>query len=548
MKILIQSIRHKLFPQDYGYKIANFREYIANEELLKQVQAKRSTGVTVIPVAIHVMNKGEEIGTGSNISDAQIYSGITAINEHFSKALLTEGDGSGVDTGIRFMLENKYGNGIYRVNGAALSQEFADNGVRASGGSSGISDATMKGWSNLPNEEVCNIWLVPEINDNNGGSGVNGYAYYPTTSIVDGIVCMFNAFGTLGYLKPYTKLNKVPTHEMGHYFALPHTFAGNSCVPDESKYYMSYGAEGYKNTFAQCESDRMDLVMGFARANLSASDACFNLNAISTNIELELISPSYIVAPNSDEYLTVKVTNIGTEVIHQINFEYIVGDLTGQYIWNGAIAPQGEFGSKTITIARIPTDESIHITVIANNVNANTKLESDSVDMLIPTNKPYKVELLRDNIAGQISWAIIDFHTQRIIYSSPKYPNFQAGILDEHDIYLPDGDYVFIGKDVQKGFLSVESYIKLIDNDGNILFNQTEDFSLFSFEFSIKQGVKSADLNNDGVVNILDLSLISKHYGTKIGDELYNEIADLNKDGVINIKDISLWMQNIKPN
>jgi hypothetical protein len=56
----------------------------------------------------------------------------------------------------------------------------------------------------------------------------------------------------------------------------------------------------------------------------------------------------------------------------------------------------------------------------------------------------------------------------------------------------------------------------------------------------IERSSFSSDLNGDGTVNILDISLVAKAYSSKQGDTSWNEIADLNNDGMINILDISL--------
>lgn len=45
------------------------------------------------------------------------------------------------------------------------------------------------------------------------------------------------------------------------------------------------------------------------------------------------------------------------------------------------------------------------------------------------------------------------------------------------------------------------------------------------------------DFNNDGSDNTLDLSILSKHYGTKFGDPLYDKRYDLNADGKIDSLD-----------
>jgi len=50
----------------------------------------------------------------------------------------------------------------------------------------------------------------------------------------------------------------------------------------------------------------------------------------------------------------------------------------------------------------------------------------------------------------------------------------------------------------------------------------------------------SSDLNNDGTVNILDVSIVAVAFRTKPGDPKWNEIADLDKNEEINIIDISM--------
>jgi hypothetical protein len=47
------------------------------------------------------------------------------------------------------------------------------------------------------------------------------------------------------------------------------------------------------------------------------------------------------------------------------------------------------------------------------------------------------------------------------------------------------------------------------------------------------------DLNFDSVVNILDISLVARAFGTRSGDQKWDPVADVNKDGIINILDIS---------
>lgn len=48
------------------------------------------------------------------------------------------------------------------------------------------------------------------------------------------------------------------------------------------------------------------------------------------------------------------------------------------------------------------------------------------------------------------------------------------------------------------------------------------------------------DLNQDGTVNIVDISIVASAYGTRIGDDRYNSIADLDGNKQINIVDVSI--------
>jgi len=50
---------------------------------------------------------------------------------------------------------------------------------------------------------------------------------------------------------------------------------------------------------------------------------------------------------------------------------------------------------------------------------------------------------------------------------------------------------------------------------------------------------KQTDLNGDGVVNIVDITIAARAFGTKAGDPNWNSTADLDQNGIINIIDIA---------
>ena len=83
-----------------------------------------------------------------------------------------------------------------------------------------------------------------------------------------------------------------------------------------------------------------------------------------------------------------------------------------------------------------------------------------------------------------------------------------------------------------------EGVTVMVDSDADGIFERTltSDSKLRHNEF---MGYV-VDLNDDGIVNIIDIALVARAYGTQPGDENWNETADLNKDEIVNILDISI--------
>lgn len=53
------------------------------------------------------------------------------------------------------------------------------------------------------------------------------------------------------------------------------------------------------------------------------------------------------------------------------------------------------------------------------------------------------------------------------------------------------------------------------------------------------------DVNRDGMVNVVDLTLVSMSYGAFKGEPDYNPDADLNDDGIVDMKDLFLVARNL---
>lgn len=170
-----------------------------------------------IPVVVHVIHLGEAVGTGTNISDAQIQGAINGLNDRFANII-----GAGLDIQIDFCLAVRDPNGcptngIVRVNGSSIPNYQSGGITRGAPDSACLSvaahDTTIKNLSHWPADRYYNIWVVCNIC---GGWG--GYAYYPNGSVYDGTVIKYQWMANN---------NATLAHEVGHGFNLPHTFNGD---------------------------------------------------------------------------------------------------------------------------------------------------------------------------------------------------------------------------------------------------------------------------------------------------------------------------------
>jgi hypothetical protein len=216
---------------------------------------KKTTIVYNIPVIFHIVHNGESIGTGRNISYAQIISQITTLNQDYRKtntdfsswATQTNFVNAAADCEINFCLAN------VDTNGITLAEQGIDRIDRNARGWNGPSylgypepggyiDNTIKVGSSWNPTKYLNIWVI-DMND-----GVLGYAQFPVipagtnpiTDMVgnggadntDGVVLDYRATGSIGTAAvPYEK-GRTATHEIGHWLGLWHINGDLYCGND----------------------------------------------------------------------------------------------------------------------------------------------------------------------------------------------------------------------------------------------------------------------------------------------------------------------------
>ena len=186
--------KRQLFLQDLTNQS---NAYKAESEIQKHIALgqARSFDVYNIPVVVHVLHLGEAIGVGTNISDAQIQSSINHLNQ-FYRGLTSN---SPVDFEIEFSLAQQDPNcnatsGINRID-ASIVPNYSTGGVDYYSDGGEADEDVLKDLSRWSETDYFNIWIVSEIENNNGGSGIQGYANFFAGNAYEGSMMMYNVFG-----------------------------------------------------------------------------------------------------------------------------------------------------------------------------------------------------------------------------------------------------------------------------------------------------------------------------------------------------------------
>ncbi|HIO72688.1 MAG TPA: PKD domain-containing protein [Flavobacteriales bacterium] len=504
---------------DPAYQISFNQADSLTDQILASWQFSKPPGVIyLIPLVVHVIHLGEAIGTGTNISLAQINSAVDALNRDFRR-LPDDGGiamGAGVDTEIQFCLK-----GVNRVDGSGTSN-YATSGITNS------NEVQIKALSVWDNCCYYNIWTVSEIDGNNGGSGVQGYAYFPGNCNFnkdkDGTVLLYNTFGNdpgggNGYnLKSYTQLNRVMTHEMGHGLDLYHTFSGGSCsettcgtqgdlccdtpphpgantncnTPEcggtqPVNNYMDYTGETCANMFTQCQKDRMRAACAGPRAGLFVAPCgCPPLLALDAGVIATGDPNGTVCGDTICPIVTIK--NFGSSTLTSTTINYTVDATPYTFAWTGSLAPNL---TEVVNLPCVPVAPGSHTftswTSLPNgSPDQDFANDSSTTTFTNILGAEVTLTLTTDNFGYETYWEITDCGVTVLASGgNPSIPpggsqtstSTSPGALSSNttyteDICLPDGCYCFnIYDDFGDGICCTNgsgSYT-LVDEFGNTL-------------------------------------------------------------------------------
>jgi len=313
----------------------------------------RSSTVYKLPVVVHVIYKN----SADNISDAQINSQITALNNAYRKL----NDVSGVpsefaslvaDVGIEFHLADKDPSnasttGITRkyVNKDYWGMDPAIDDMKSS------SYGGVDGWDA---DKYFNIWIC-KVDPN---ADILAWSSFPgEADSIDGVVCQPQYFGTTGTVSSPYHLGVTMVHEVGHYLNLNHIWGDGDCSATDnvadtpSALEANYGTPTHPHT--TCSSN--DMFMNYM-------DYCDD-SALSMFSEGQKSRMLALFAPGgARESLPEVVTSYCTAKGNSVDDEWIskvdVGSFSNS---SGADAGYGDYTTQTISFEK-GTAKSITLT------------------------------------------------------------------------------------------------------------------------------------------------------------------------------------------
>lgn len=357
--------------------LQNFTTSYINNQAGASYRLADPNGLIVIPVVVHILHRNEAIGTGLNISDAQVQSQIDVLNEDFRRlnanSVNTPAAFVGVATDYNFEFRlacqdpnGNATNGITRTFTNKSGFTFSSTGNRANETAIGIKIASSGGQDPWPTDRYLNMWV------GNFTDGTLGYATWPwdfaTDPNFDGVVITTTAMGRTGNVTAPYNGGRTATHEIGHWLNLlhiwgdancgddlvadtptqqtanlgcptfPHRTCGNTTSGDMFMNYMDYSDDACMNVYSNGQRLRGRAIFAIGGPRAAFLDNYFRIQQPASNIictgAINLTNPNClaptwtivsgpaIITSTGTNQVTIRATATGTVVLRAVAGNY----------------------------------------------------------------------------------------------------------------------------------------------------------------------------------------------------------------------------------
>ncbi len=566
---------------------AQFEAWLA--PLIENAKNNKSQngGIITIPVVVHVIHSGQALGAAPNITDNQVKSQITVMNNDYRKMASTPGFNTnpvGADTMIQFALAKVDPNGnptdgIDRINLCETS--WATTAI----------DDYVKPLTIWDPTRYMNMWSV-----NFADSSLLGYAQFPSGSGLpglnanggyadtDGVVANFSTFGSSDYddgtfmlIAPYDK-GRTMTHEVGHFLGLRHIWGDDTCGTDycadtptahdanggcpttnascdsPSIYemvqnYMDYTNDTCMNIFTINQKDRITAVMNNSPRRMelktSVADQAIPLFANDAELKGERSCSQASCGTVSNITVQYMLYNRGTSALTSAVISYSTNGGVAQTMnWTGNLA-QNKY-----TIISIPTGASqgsVTAQITSVNGGSDQRAGNNSSTVIIGNSVPvantnFTFELQRDPFGSETTWNLKN-SAGTILYSGgattdtyPYLPSLytQSWTLPVNDCYtftIDDeyGDGIY---ELDGGYRILNSAGMVVVSGNNFEFTQSRTFKVIPNLVLATNEVAKKDtfgLYPNPANDVLNITKVSN----KAKFEIHNAVGQLVKAGNI---------------